>query len=290
MNLEDPRRQKDIVTEEPTIGTGPNFLDICKSVQNDRSCAGQANASVERPMVAEPGGFPHTQAWEQKHQKRKDWAVNSQADVVFLGDSITSWLGTPGGRPNDEAYEADPHSKNNESQALKILGGKPAEYYGIPGDTVQNVLYRLQNHELDGIHPKVLVLNIGTNNIHANSPNETARGVGLVMNELHKAFPDTKLLVVGLLPRESEDAESTPAQQRRYISDVNERLAKIVSAAADQSDPNRWVTYKDVGSAFTTSSGTVDTALMDDKLHPTQAGYERYAEHLKPTIQELLKP
>lgn len=39
---------------------------------------------------------------------------------------------------------------------------KPANF-GIGGDTTHGVLWRIQNRELEGIHPKLVVLNIGTN-------------------------------------------------------------------------------------------------------------------------------
>lgn len=40
--------------------------------------------------------------------------------------------------------------------------------YGIGGELVQNVLWRILNGEIDGLNPKLVVLKIGTNNLGNN--------------------------------------------------------------------------------------------------------------------------
>jgi len=67
--------------------------------------------------------------------------------VVFLGDSIThGWAG------------------NGKAVWNLHYAPRGAYNYGIGGDTTQNVLWRIQNHEFDGINPKVVVLKIGKKN------------------------------------------------------------------------------------------------------------------------------
>jgi len=66
--------------------------------------------------------------------------------VVFLGDSITSGWGG-----------------NGKETWNKYYAPRGAYNYGIGGDTTQNVLWRIQNHEFDGISPKIVVLKIGKN-------------------------------------------------------------------------------------------------------------------------------
>ena len=43
--------------------------------------------------------------------------------------------------------------------------GWNAANFGWGGDTLQNILWRLADGELDGVHPKVIVLMAGTNNV-----------------------------------------------------------------------------------------------------------------------------
>ena len=70
--------------------------------------------------------------------------------LLFLGDSITDfWL--------DKRW-SDIYQQHYGAM-------HPADF-GVSGDRTEHVLWRIANGELDGIHPKVVVLMIGTNNIN----------------------------------------------------------------------------------------------------------------------------
>jgi len=87
-----------------------------------------------------------TENWLKVHESmlKRSQDHSGQIKVVFLGDSITShWL-TEGKQVWDQRY-----------------ANRSAYNYGIGGDTTQNVLWRIQNHEMDGLNPKVVVLLIG---------------------------------------------------------------------------------------------------------------------------------
>src|SRR6202051_2635650 len=84
-------------------------------------------------------------------------------DIIFIGDSITEgWLGA--GKAVWEKYYAPRHALD----------------FGISGDKTQNVLWRLNNMQIQGLKPKVAVILIGTNNT-ANNPHEIADGVKAVL-------------------------------------------------------------------------------------------------------------
>jgi hypothetical protein len=64
--------------------------------------------------------------------------------VVFLGDSITfAWLNS--GKEIWNKYFVPRHAYN----------------YGIGGDRTENVIWRIENKEFDGVKAKVVVLKIG---------------------------------------------------------------------------------------------------------------------------------
>src|SRR3990172_10955314 len=72
-------------------------------------------------------------------------------DVYFLGDSITRrWQGT----------DYPEHKKNWDANFF----GWNAANFGWGADSTQNVLWRLENGEMDGVDPKAIVLLIGNNN------------------------------------------------------------------------------------------------------------------------------
>jgi hypothetical protein len=87
-----------------------------------------------------------TGIWMTHHEMLLNTTKTHKNDikVVFLGDSITSGWGG-----------------NGKETWNKYYAPRGAYNYGIGGDTTQNVLWRIRNHEFDGISPKFIVLKIG---------------------------------------------------------------------------------------------------------------------------------
>ncbi len=67
---------------------------------------------------------------------------------------------------------------------------------GFNGDGTEEVLWRLQHEEIDGIRPKVAVVMIGTNNSGTRKapPEQTAAGVQAILTVLRAHLPETKIL------------------------------------------------------------------------------------------------
>ena len=115
------------------------------------------------------------------HEQFLDQARKGNIDLLFLGDSITQ------GWHNNEVWK-------------RFYGPRHAANFGIGGDRTQHVLWRIENGEIDGIHPRVAVLMIGTNNAGSNSADEIAAGVTAIVQELRKRLPETKVLLLGVFP------------------------------------------------------------------------------------------
>src|SRR5205823_560908 len=114
-------------------------------------------------------------------------------DVYFAGDSITRrWRATD--------Y---PHFLANWNE--NFFGWNAANF-GWGGDTIQNILWRLRNGELDGVHPKVIVLLAGTNNV-GNGPASDAKvsaitkGIKALLDTMREKAPKATIIVMGILPR-----------------------------------------------------------------------------------------
>src|ERR1041384_4860469 len=177
-----------------------------------------------------------------------------------MGDSITDWWRNPGrGAPIDGAI---PYG--GKAVFEKHFGSMKVANFGIAGDTTQGVLWRLQHGEGEGYKPKAIMLMIGTNNTDRNSPPEIAMGVADVVFELRKDFPDAKILLLAVFPR--SDRPTMAAK----IPDIN----KIISALHD----GQHVFFMDIGSIFLAPDGSIPKNIMADGLHPTNKGYELWAE------------
>jgi lysophospholipase L1-like esterase len=193
-------------------------------------------------------------------------AQKGNIDVLFLGDSITDAWGGEGHNPKSAGK--DIFAK--EFEPLK------AANFGIGGDRTQHVLWRLENGELEGIHPEVVMLMIGTNNAGTNTAEQIADGITAIVKEIHKRSPQTKILLLGIFPRGQK-----PNPLREKIKQVNAIVSKL-------DDGGNTVKYLDIGDKFLEPDGTISKEIMPDYLHLTPKGYQIWADAVKEPINELL--
>src|SRR5262245_59204974 len=203
----------------------------------------------------------------ERHEQCLEIAKKGNSDLLLLGDSITdAWGGEGhGGGAGKAIFE-------EEFVPLK------AANFGIVGDRTQHVLWRLQNGELEGIQPKVVMLMIGTNNSNGkdNTAEEIADGIKAIVKEIHKRSPKTKVLLLGIFPRGAR-----PNPQREKIKQVNAIIAKL-------DDNGKTVKYLDIGEKFLEKDGTLSREIMPDFLHLSPKGYRIWADAVKGPIKELL--
>ena len=207
-----------------------------------------------------PGLAPQFQA---KHQANREVAKQGDAEVLFMGDSITDfWRNAEGPFAGKPVLD-------------KHFGHWKVANFGIAGDTTNGVLYRLQNGEGQGFSPRAIMLMIGTNNTARNSAAEIAEGIGAVVLELQRDFPQAKILLLGVFPR------GRPADPvRATITEINRTIAKL-------GDGER-VAYLDIGAQFLAADGTIPADVMSDLLHPSAKGYEIWAQAVKEPLTELM--
>ena len=201
--------------------------------------------------------------FRNKHNANVEIAKQGDMEVLFMGDSITDfWRNANGAFAGKPVFD-------------KYYGEMKVANFGISGDTTQGVLYRLQNGEGQGFKPKAIMLMIGTNNTGRNSAPEIAEGIGAVVLEMRKDFPDAKILLLGIFPRSRAD---DPV--RATIAEINQRIAKL--------DDGKHVFYLDIGAKFLDDQGNIPRDIMSDALHPSAKGYEIWAEAVKAPLAKLL--
>ena len=225
----------------------------------------QTNSSAQTAQVMGSALIPATRQspknWMSRHEEFVAQAKRGGIDILFLGDSITDFWRSKGSNVWNQYY-APRHAAN----------------FGISGDRTQHVLWRIENGELDGIHPKVTVLMIGTNNSKSDSAEDIARAIGMIIDDIHSKIPDTKILLLAIFPRNT--AKDTP-KSLETIRDVNTQIAFY-----DNSDTVRFL---DIGAKFLGPDGKVHKDVMADYLHPTEKGYKIWAAAMEPTLDAMLK-
>lgn len=209
--------------------------------------------------------------WYERHEAVKAYIKNKKIDLVFVGDSITHMFG---GQPTSNRILAGDLWE-------KWFGKRNALNLGFGWDRTQQVLWRLQNGEFEGLHPKVAVVLIGTNNIapHAargNTNEETVAGITAVCNLIHKKSPKTQILLLGLLPRD----EKPGTVFRVRIQEINKELAKL--------DGKKNITFLDMGSKVLDENGVIRQGLTTDFLHLSEGGYALWAETIDPILKKML--
>jgi len=198
--------------------------------------------------------------WQKEHAENVVVAAKGEAELVFIGDSITA------------------STRGSESWKKTFANYRTANF-GIGGDRTQNILWRLQHGEIGALKPKLVVLLIGTNNIGMTDHDipDTVRGVAAVVGRLHVAFPSTKVLVLGIFPR--DENPNSPVREKVQI--INAALAKL--------DDGKTIFVRDIGKIFLEADGVLSTTVSQDHLHLTEEGLRRWAEALSPIVQQLMK-
>ncbi len=195
----------------------------------------------------------------KQHEAINKRVAEGNVDLIFVGDSITArWAGD--GKGVWEKYYAKRNAAN----------------LGIGGDRTQHVLWRLEHGNIDGIHPKLAVVMIGTNNSKDNTAEEIGDGIKAIVEKLEEKLPDTKILLLAIFPR----AEKPDAPQR----ETNAKASKLASSLGD----DKKVFYLDIGDKFLSADGTLSRDIMPDLLHPNAKGYEIWAEAIEPTVAKLM--
>jgi lysophospholipase L1-like esterase len=188
--------------------------------------------------------------------------------LLFLGDSITEgWTKVP------EIW----------SEAFGRF--QPANF-GIGGDQTQHVLWRIEDGELDGLRPKVVVLLLGTNNTARNSGAEIAAADRKIIGLIREKLPEAKVLLLAIFPRgprKNKDGSMDTTLNRRLeaIRLANSELAKL--------DDGKMVRFLDLGPRFLGPDGRIPEAIMPDQLHLSPAGYRIWAEAMQPLLAAMMQ-
>jgi acetyl esterase/lipase/lysophospholipase L1-like esterase len=207
--------------------------------------------------------------WPTRHRAILQHTAGREADVVFIGDSITHrW----GGAPFDPS---DTTPKTGLSAWNTYFGGWNPVNLGCGYDRTENVLWRLENGQVDGMRVRAFVLLIGTNNIGLNTPREIRDGIVAIVDQLHRRHPKAHILVLGVLPR-----GATPNDAGRLAAaEINLLLARL---------RRPYLKFADIGDVLLQRDGSIAVTTMPDYVHPTEASYRAMANAIVPLLEGWL--
>ena len=206
------------------------------------------------------------------HQELVGKARSGHIDLYFAGDSITRRWGT-----SDVAYRTF-----YENWRRNFFGWNAANF-GWGGDTVQNVLWRMENGELDGVNPKMIVLMAGTNNVGKEAPRgdndprvqEVTQGVERIIQVFREKAPEAVIVLMGITPRNDNPAVMP------IIDGINENIAKM-------GDGKR-IRYVNINSKLVDQHGKFLPGMAnEDGLHLDVGAYQVWADAIKPILTEVL--
>ncbi len=224
-----------------------------------------APAQADRPA-------PRTDANSKlAHEQLLANLKKGRIDVYFAGDSITRrW------RATDYPQYLEHWNKN--------FFGWNAANFAWGGDRTQNMLWRLQNGELDGVHPKVIVLLAGTNNLNPFRANEAqvadiTKGIKALLDTMRAKAPKATVILMGIFPRNDGP---NPTALMPAINKINENIAKFADG--------KTIRYLNINDKLADKDGKLLPGMAMDRLHLGLNGYQVWADALRPMLTELLGP
>lgn len=230
-------------------------------------------ATVATTPAAEPPDVPAfkknkdgtpDQRFIKRHESFAAIAKKGGVDLLLMGDFLTDdWRG---------------NNKNGVAAIYaKAFGNYRPANFGQGGDYTQHVLWRLQNGELDGLTPKVMMLMIGgTNGSNGDRPEAIAAGIRAILETVKRKFPGTRILLLSVIPW-----GETPGSRRDRHGAVNPLLPQF-------DDGGKTVKYLDIAGKFLAADGTIPKDIMPDAAHLSDHGYQIWADAVTPALAELM--
>jgi lysophospholipase L1-like esterase len=212
--------------------------------------------------------------WQERFEAKQEELRNAHPNLVFYGDSITQ----------DYEISGPPEWRDFTPVWQHFYGDRHAVNLGFNGDATSHLLWRIEKGEASDIAPKVAIILIGANNLGRLhwSAEDTVTGIAAIIAQLRQRLPNTKLLLLGVLP----------SDRSVWATETTLAINRMLSARYERSSD---ATYVDVGHVFM-KDGKLDRDLFLDPrltppsapLHPTAEGQRLMAEAIEPTLSTLL--
>lgn len=205
-------------------------------------------------LFAQVDSTYRTYFYEQR-QSMFEQLPDTEGEIIMLGNSIT----------NGGAWE-------------ELLGTPRVKNRGISGDNTFGILARMD--EVLSSRPAKIFILIGINDIARDTPPEVIlANYRRIIQRILNDSPSTSVYVQSLFPtNNSFDRFSGHQNKDDQVRAVNAGIAQLAIEYG--------LTFIDLYPRFQDAEGRLDSLYTNDGLHLLGPGYLKWAEILKPFIEE----
>jgi lysophospholipase L1-like esterase len=215
--------------------------------------------------------------WWDRHAEVMRIKDSINPEIVLIGNSITHFWG---GEPQLKYADGKPRKPNGPNAWASVFANRRVLNLGFGWDRTQNMLWRLDRGELDGLHPKTVIMHLGTNNTSGtvnarmNTASEIVEGIRAVCMRVRSKVPGAHIILMEVFPRE----EKPDHPRRILINEINKQLE--VFARENKID------LVNIGPKMLNPDGTLSRDIASDFCHPTDKGYQIWADEIRPFVNE----
>ncbi|MDP4185322.1 MAG: GDSL-type esterase/lipase family protein [Bacteroidota bacterium] len=215
--------------------------------------------------------------WWARHAEVLNVKDSINPEIVLIGNSITHFWG---GEPRLKYADGKPRKPNGPNAWASVFNNYRVLNLGFGWDRVQNVLWRLDRGELDGLHPRTVIINIGTNNTsetpnaRMNTAPEIIEGIRAICMRVRSKVPGARIILMAIFPRE----ESPTHPRRILINEINRQLEAFAK--------ENKIDFVNIGPKMLSPDGTLSREIAGDLCHPTEKGYQIWADEIRSLIAE----
>jgi lysophospholipase L1-like esterase len=215
--------------------------------------------------------------WWERHEDVLNIKDSINPEIVLIGDSFTHFWG---GEPRLKWADGNIRIPNGPKSWDSLFHNYRVLNLGFGWDRTQNVLWRLDHGELNGLHPRTVIINIGTNNTsqtqnaRMNTAPEIVEGIRAICLRVRSKVPDAKIILMAIFPREQQKDHP----RRILINEINKQLETFAN--------EQKITFVDIGSKMLDTDGAFLPGLTFDFCHPTEKGYQIWADEIRSIISE----
>jgi lysophospholipase L1-like esterase len=148
---------------------------------------------------------------------------------------------------------------------------------GIGGDVSRGLLFRWKEDVLD-LHPKAVVVLIGTNDLSAQqATQDTATNIALLLDAVAQSGNGVPVILCTLPPRNNPKAPLKPGA----LDDLNRKIEALGHSRKN-------VQVLDLHALFATRDGSPEERYFQpDQLHLNPVAYSKWHEALQPMLEKL---